>query len=88
MKKILLFLLSIIIIFSLVGCKARTPIIDWVIHSISTKDGIFEVKKVGLSEDLCDHTSLTTDKITISFNEKNFTFVDYYNNKYEGTYSR
>lgn len=85
MKQILFSILLLVFGLCLVGCKAQTPIIDWVIYRVVTPSEELTVNKDG---DLYDHTSLATDKITISFDEYSFTFVDYYNNKYFGTYSR
>ena len=85
MKKILVSMFLLVFGLCLVGCKAQTPIMDWVIYRVGTPNEELIVNKEG---DLYNHTSLTTDKITISFDENSFTFVDYYNNKYIGTYSR
>lgn len=87
MKKTFIIVFLLMFSLCLVGCKAPTPIIDWVIYRVGTPNEELIVNKEG---DLYNynHTSLTTDKITISFDENSFTFVDYYNNKYIGTYSR
>lgn len=85
MKKILLLVFSFILIITLCRCKARTPIIDWVIYSVIAPDGQFIVDK---DYQGYNHTSLATDKITINFDKNTFEFVDYYNNRYSGTYSR
>ena len=85
MKKILFSMFLLVFGLCLGGCKAKTPIIDWVIYRVGTPDEELIVNKDG---GLYDHMSLTTDKITISFDEDSFEFVDYDNNKHIGTYSR
>ena len=85
MKKTFIIVFLLMFSLCLVGCKAHTPIIDWVIYRVTTPSEELIVDK---DSGLYDHTSIATDKIVISFDENSFTFVDYYNNKYIGTYSR
>ena len=85
MKKTFIIVFLLMFSLCLVGCKAHTPIIDWVIYRVTTPSEELIVDK---DSGLYDHTSIATDKIVISFDENSFTFVDYYNNKHFGTYSR
>lgn len=85
MRRLLTIIIGLLLSLRLFGCKADTVILDWVIYRIDTPDGIYVVNKYDVAYGF---TSLVTDKITISFDRNTFEFVDYYNNKYTGTYKR